>query len=103
MKNEMRIYAWLGAIALGAASWPALALANETTPLHWSCDRRGAPTADEIRDHFGIANAGQAYQWRGIAHRYLQRECRRAARMARQPEQTRQAEQVVATTGPRAG
>ncbi|MHB1282686.1 MAG: hypothetical protein ACYCZI_02285 [Metallibacterium scheffleri] len=49
----------------------------------------------EIRDHFGIANAGQAYQWRGIAHRYLQRECRLAARLA--AEKARKAQRLAGT------
>ncbi len=104
MKNTMLMSMLLGAIALSAAPWRAQAAEAATNaPFHWSCARSGPPSVAEIRDHFGIANAGQAYQWRDIAHHYLQRECRRAARMARQPEKTRQAEQVVATTGPRAG
>ncbi|MHB1992814.1 hypothetical protein [Metallibacterium scheffleri] len=51
----------------------------------------------EIRDHFGVANAGQAYQWRGIAHRYLQRECRRAERLAWEQGEARRVEPLVAT------
>jgi|GEM_PF-6970623 hypothetical protein len=83
-------------IALQAAPLQARTLAAENTaPFHWSCARSGPPTVAEIRDHFGIANAGQAYQWRGIAHRYLQRECRFAARMA--AEKARQAQRLAGT------
>jgi hypothetical protein len=104
MKNTMLTSVLLSVIAVSALPWQAQATAVAThAPFNWSCDRNEPPSVAEIRDHFGIANAGQAYQWRGIAHRYLQRECRRAARMARQPEKARQAEQVVAATGPRAG
>ena len=81
-------------LALGAwAVQAAPAVPGEA--FRWSCERRGAPRVAEIRNHFGIANAGQAYQWRGIVHRYLQRECRVAARMAL--EKARQAERPAET------
>ena len=94
MKNTMLLPPMLlSAIALSAMPWQVhAAVAEKTAPFHWSCERSGAPTVAEIRDHFGIANAGQAYRWRGIVHLYLQRECRqRTARMALQPEKVRQA------------
>ena len=83
-------------IALQAAPSQAHTMvAENTAPFHWSCARGGPPSVAEIRDHFGIANAGQAYQWRGIAHRYLQRECRLAARLA--AEKARKAQRLAGT------
>ncbi len=46
--------------------------------LQWNCARSGAPSVAEIVRHFGIANAGQAYHWRGVVHRYLRHACQRA-------------------------
>ena len=103
MKNTMLPSIVLSEIALSATPWQAqAAMAEKTAPFHWSCERSGPPTVAEIRDHFGVANAGQAYRWRGIAHHYLQRECRRAAHMALQPAKVRQAAQLAATR-PRTG
>jgi hypothetical protein len=84
------------AITLQAAPLQArTVVAEDAAPFHWSCARSGPPSVAEIRDHFGIANAGQAYRWRGIAHRYLQRECRLAARMA--AEKAHQAQRLAET------
>ena len=96
MKTRMLLAFLPVAIVLHAAPLQARTLAAENTaPFHWSCARSGPPSVAEIRDHFGIANAGQAYQWRGIAHRYLQRECRLAARLA--AEKARQAQRLAGT------
>ncbi|MCK9367956.1 MAG: hypothetical protein M0P72_12525 [Metallibacterium scheffleri] len=93
MKNRTLLAFLLVAIALHAAPLQArTAMAENTAPFHWSCERKGAPTVAEIRDHFGIANAGQAYQWRGIAHRYLRHECLRTQRLALERDQQRLAE-----------
>ena len=98
MKNTMLMSMLLGAIALSAVPWRAQAAEAATSaPFHWSCARSGPPTVAEIRDHFGIANAGQAYRWRGVAHRYLQHECRRAERLAREQGKARRVKQLVAT------
>lgn len=96
MKNKALLSWLLVVIALYVAPLQARTLAAEiTAPFHWSCARSGPPSVAEIRDHFGIANASQAYQWRGIAHRYLQRECRLAARLA--AEKARQAQRLAGT------
>ena len=75
---RLAVVAGLALAALQAQASPAA----PSEGFRWSCERRGAPSVAEIRDHFGIANAGQACQWRGITHRYLQRECLRAQRLA---------------------
>ncbi len=98
MKNTLLPSLLLSAIALSAAPLQAqAAVAGEAAPFRWSCQRSGPPTVAAIRDHFGIANAGQAYRWRGIAHRYLLRECRRAERLAREQGEARRVEPLVAT------
>ena len=64
MKTRMLLAFLPVAIVLHAAPLQARTLAAENTaPFHWSCARSGPPSVAEIRDHFGIANAGQAYQW----------------------------------------
>lgn len=89
--TRLAVVAGLALAALQAQASPAA----PSEGFRWSCERRGAPSMAEIRDHFGIANAGQVYQWRGIVHRYLQRECRVAARMAL--EKARQAKHQAET------
>ena len=89
--------AWLAVVA-GLAVAALQAQASPAVPgegFRWSCERRGAPSVAEIRGHFGIVNAGQAYRWRGILHRYLQRQCRRAQHQP--PGQARLQERLAET------
>ncbi|MHB1615759.1 MAG: hypothetical protein ACYCUX_00585 [Metallibacterium sp.] len=87
--TRLAVVAGLALAALQAQASPAA----PSEGFRWFCERGGAPSVAEIRDHFGIANAGQACQWRGVVHRYLQHKCRRAARMAQ--ERTRNQERLA--------
>ncbi|MHB8385315.1 hypothetical protein [Metallibacterium sp.] len=65
--TRLAVVAGLALAALQAQASPAA----PSEGFRWFCERGGAPSVAEIRDHFGIANAGQACQWRGVVHRYL--------------------------------
>ena len=96
--TRLAVVAGLALAALQAQASPAA----PSEGFRWSCARRGAPSMAEIRDHFGIANAGQTYQWRGITYRYLQHECLRTQRLALKQARDQERGGRLAETGARA-